>query len=209
MESSNPSQYNVISSSRQTPPHASPSSSDEPKLLDLLSKQPNHAPPSPLSKRYPKRYARLVDSIDQAFVKSQLIAFSRELGIPANETKAKQKIIARIVASWGWPAPEEHAVEREMKNKVAGAARREVISHGTSGLACCGNKIDMLDRTAGAGEDGPGCPGGNGAYTHSSDYELTRRYPRIDSRRCPPLPIRLRPGRPDDPQKQPENIGTT
>lgn len=106
------------------------SSAEEPQLLDLLSKKPDRTP-NPLNRRYPQKYLRLVTSIEQAFVKAQLVAFSRALGLPANSTKSNAKIIARIAASWGWPSPEEHAVERQMRDRTGREAKREVISHGT------------------------------------------------------------------------------
>ena len=127
-DNASPPPVSVSASSRRKSPVEE--SIEEPTLADLLAKKPNYEPPSPLSKRYPKRYDRLVRTIDRAFVKAQLITFAREMGLQASDAKSKSVIIARILKSWGWLPPEEHAVERELQDRAKMEYKREIITYG-------------------------------------------------------------------------------
>ncbi|WVF72318.1 hypothetical protein IAT40_007131 [Kwoniella sp. CBS 6097] len=95
-------------------------SSTDPTLDDLLAKRPAYAPREPWHPRYPKQYRRIYDSIDSAFVLTQVRDFAKKLDIRmSGRTRSnKSLIIKKIMRSWDWMEPIPKPVERPPESKV-------------------------------------------------------------------------------------------
>lgn len=76
-----------------------------PTIEDLEAKRPTHDPPPILSRRYSKRYKRLYDQIDKAFVLKQLLKLAPQLGVRVPRGRNKRLAISGILESWGWGPP--------------------------------------------------------------------------------------------------------
>lgn len=83
----------------------------EPTVDDLLALQPEERV-SPRDPGYAAAYAEAAGRVDKAFRRAQLQRFARALGLAdalGDATKVvrgrKHELVARILASWGWPRP--------------------------------------------------------------------------------------------------------
>lgn len=94
-----PSPSDTLRAISQQPSQAAPT------LEDLEAKRPPKGPIPISSKRYPGRYKRLYDTIDNAFVSKQLLKLAREMGVRVPKGRGKGLAIKGILQVWGWEPP--------------------------------------------------------------------------------------------------------
>ena len=76
-----------------------------PTVEDLEAKRPVRGPLPIEHRRYPVQYQRLFDTLDNAFVATQLLRLAREVGVKVPRARGKGVAIRGIMASWGWEPP--------------------------------------------------------------------------------------------------------
>lgn len=97
-----------------------------PTLEDLEAKRPPNGPISILSKRYPQRYKRLYETLDNAFVAKQLLKLAYEMGVKVPKGRGKAVAIKGILKVWGWEPPISKE-EQEARERAQDVVMRDTV----------------------------------------------------------------------------------